>query len=120
MKLLFVLFLIFPLSSEGQDIIKLYQGEVAPFSGALLPFQTLKKYQEYGTEYEMFKKDYIDYGAMEKPDSATEGDKIALQIVMIIGAGLIGAGLTSDSSVRGPLIAVGVGAVTYSFLTLTF
>lgn len=110
----------FAFPEDDEPITRLYKGQGAPYDGALMNFNTLKDFVEVRNDYEIMRKDYLDYGKIEKPDAYAQSDKIAFQVVMILGAGLLGAGCVTDSGGRGALIAVGSAITIYSFINLNF
>lgn len=104
-------------SSEIQDVIeepkitRVYKGAPAPFDGALVPFNTLKRYEEFRLNYEIYKKDYENYGPIKDSLASTKTDKLAYTIMGVLSGAILGAALFTDASRETKNIALVTGSL---------
>lgn len=115
-------------SSEVQDaieepkIVRVYKGSPAPFDGALVPFNTLKRYEEFRLNYEIYKKDYENYGPIHNDTATQSSDKWAYTIMGILSGAVLGVAVFTDASRETKNMALVTGSlgVMTSFVLLVW
>ena len=107
--------------SEDLSIVNINKGDVAKFTGALLPYNTFRRYEEFRMNYELLRYQYELNG--DKDMGLIGGIKkdVAL-VVMFISAGILTGAVvsTSDRSVSNTIYIMAGGALVGSVLVLSF
>ena len=94
-------------SIKEPQIEKLYKGEIAGFDGALVPFNTFKRYEEFRYSYEKFREEYIKFGLTDNEKPSIKKD-IGLYGMVFFAGALISASIANDHDLITGLSAVGL------------
>lgn len=98
---------------SDHPITKIHKGEAATFSGALLPFNTLRKYEDFRISYEELRNDYILNGPPERGFVESFKKDVASDLCILTGGILAGYLLASTS---GDIRYIGLGTSFVFFL----
>lgn len=107
---------------KESQIVRIYKGQAAQFDGALVPFNTLKRYEEFRLNYEIYKKDYENYGPIKTDTGSSGSDKWAFAVMGILSGAILGVALFTDTSRETKNMALTVGSlgVVTSFVILVW
>lgn len=96
---------------EEPKIVRVYKGQAAPWDGALLPFNTLKRYEEFRMNYEILKKDYENYGPIQDMSGPAPTDKWAYAVMGVLSGAIVGVALFTDSNREARNLALVTGSL---------
>lgn len=78
--------------------VRLYKGDNAPFSGALLNFETVKSYEKMRYDYEIWKKDYQNYGPINGVPQTAPSDRVAFTAMALVTGIAVGGAALGNAS----------------------
>lgn len=106
--------------SEIHDMTLVYKGDTVPFDGAIVPMQTLRKYDEFRLNYQLLKDEYIVKGGDTTASWKDWKQDAARATLIVCGGLLMGSLVAQDPSARNVILIVGGVGVLGSAIVLTF
>lgn len=109
-------------SLNEPEIVKLNKGDVAPFSGGLLPFGTFRRYEEFRRGYLAMQEDWELHGSGDDITLIGGIKKDTALFIVFASAGLFAGGLVSqlEPGTRNTILGASLITLAGSLVILTF